>query len=352
MVTRERPAVLSLALPWLLANPAVPEAASKRIETSGKAVPDAVLEDPSRLVAAFKETIVQAIQADAPLGVVDELLHATRTLSGRVRRIDPYVRQELASLQGLRDPEEITPVLEDSLRRAPDEATKAGLQRLVSAANSIPHFLGPDGLDPGGVIDFGEGTGTTDPGPPDPGTTEPRTTTPETTDPGTTDTGTTTTGTDTTNAAAVEAGQMLANAGAQLGSQIGGGSGVPEDEQTGAVLGAQYATQIGTSFGTIAGEQESGDSATGTASNRFWGIVGALVGGALFGPAGVAAGYAFGTSFGSTAPGQAAVQGIGSVITAIGHELPPGSDVTTVMACILCGPTCILCLLAAESGGP
>jgi hypothetical protein len=342
--------VLSVALPWLQANPAAREAATKRIEASGKAVPDAVLEDPSRLVDAFKEAIVQAVQADAPLGVLDELMFMTRTLSGRVSRMSPYVRQELASLQGLRDPGEITSALRESLGRATDEDTRAGIERLMAVANSIPHFLGPDGLDP--FIDPTE-EGITDPGPPDPGTTRPPTTEPGTTDPGTSETGTFGTGAPgSTNAAAVEVGQMLADAGAELGRQVGGGSGAPEDADTGAVLGAQYATQLGSDFGVLTDDEDSGDSPTGTASERFWGIVGGLVGGALFGPAGVAAGYLFGVSFGSTTTGTGAAQAIGSAVLAGVHAVDPGIDATILAACVLCGPTCIVCVLAAESGIP
>jgi hypothetical protein len=367
-MTRARAVVRSSALGWLRANPEVRAAAAKQLDAYGKALPDAVLEDPARLLPVVKAAIVEAVQHDAPAGVVEELLQVQRVLAIRLRWLadNPGTARELASLQGLRDHHEIAPALREALGRATDDATRAGLTRLAAAADRAV-FLGPDGLE-SSVVPTGPGpTGPTRPGPTDPGTTvtttDPGTTRPTTnpgTDPGTRGTNGRTTDPGTNNPGTTDPGtvrpgsdpnQALADAGAQLGAGVGTELGVPGGAETGAAYGAQYAVELAPAFGSggpVGGVGEG--SPGGTFSSHFWGAVGGVVGGLLLGPPGAAAGYAFGTGFGGTPTGIAGAQLLGTALAGITEAT--GIDATTIVACVLCGPACVVCVLASDMGAP
>ena len=100
MTTQTRASECSIALAWLKQQPAVGEGARQQIDVAGKAIPDAVLEDPTRLVDLFVD--LESVRRDAPVGVAEELLLALRLLSAGAARFDRYgyVGTQLAALQG------------------------------------------------------------------------------------------------------------------------------------------------------------------------------------------------------------------------------------------------------------
>jgi hypothetical protein len=365
MAYQRRPVVASAAATWLQRHREVVEAARAGVDAAGRALPDALLEDPARLVDLFKAAAVEAIRTDAPPGVAEELLLGVRTMTERVGRLraNVFVAGQLSSLQGLRDPGEITSALRNRIAEAPDEASRAALERMVAVADSAAVFLGPDG-EPSIATEPGEigggpinlplpepgtpepGTGTTEPEPgtgtTEPGTTEPGGGTPEP-GTGTIDTGTTEPG--RTGLESPDPFVVLAEAGSQIGAEIGRQLGVPDGFQRGAEIGAIWGPQ----FTTTAVAETAGSSA----SSRFFSYVGAAVGFALAGPAGAAAGATFGAAFGTSGVGVTISHAVGTVLNLIIEEVGEETihDVTTVVACVLCGPLCIVCVLAADAGG-
>jgi hypothetical protein len=327
----------SVALEWLRQHPNVAETARKRVDVPGKAFPDAVLEDPARLVEVFKGAIVEAVRNDAPVGVAEELLGYLRFFSLRVERFDRsgFVGTQLAALQGLRDRTEIIAALQASANNAPDEASRAPLERLIALANAVPAsdriLLAPNGgLDSGpgtSAVGTGVNTGGTDTGGTDTGGTDTGGTDTGGTDTGVTDTGSVidTGGTDT---GGTDTGGTSFDFGAQVGGQVGGevatALGIPDGPQVGAQLGSQFGSQYGLTPG-----------ASGGLFQEFCKLVGGAVGFVLGGPGGAVAGGAVGERFGSF------------IDHAIGDE---PCDAACLMACLLCGPTCLPCVLAADSG--
>lgn len=152
---------------WLQENPSVRDTVLAEADLGGKALPDALLADPLKLLELGKAVVIEAVRRDAPEGVVEGLMVPVRRLRRFGSQIDRYahVTTTLSEAQGLRDKWEFEPVLAEALRSAPDEANEQAIQRmldvldrpdsvdgLVVMADDI--ILGPDGgateLSPGG----------------------------------------------------------------------------------------------------------------------------------------------------------------------------------------------------------
>ncbi len=153
---------------WLQANPSVSEAAVAEVAWDGKALPDALLADPLKLLDFGKAVVIEAVRRDAPEGVVEGLMVPVHRMARFRSQIDRYrhVTTTLSQAQGLRDSWELEPVLTQALATAPDDANRQLLQRaldviarsasvdeLVSNADDIvlkPNG-GPTELSPGGT---------------------------------------------------------------------------------------------------------------------------------------------------------------------------------------------------------
>jgi hypothetical protein len=303
-------AYVSSATVWLRGNTAFGERARARIAFPGKALPDALLEDPTRVVDVLKSALVEAIMTDAPVGVAEDLLMSLRLHSTAAERFDrnsPSARA-LSSLQGLRDRDEISAALDRSAASASDELGSAieRLRRFVDATPAADELmtLAPDESSPdstGVPIDTGPplpDSPTPDRGP-DPGT-----------DTGT-ETGTgTRTGTGTEGTVRPDTIRDL-DPGAALGALIGAYLGDADLAEQGAAIGSQLTGGAATFDSTSIGQQ---------------------IGQQLAGSTGATIGAQIGSKF------------LGLVVD---HLV----DVAAAAACAVCGPLCIICTLAAEVVG-
>jgi hypothetical protein len=118
---------------WLTANPSVSEVALAEVELGGKALPDALLADPRKLIDFSKAVVIEAVKRDAPEGVVEGLMVPIRRMVRFGSQIDQYrhVTTTLSQAQGLRDRWELEPVLGQALASAPDDANRRMLQRAL-----------------------------------------------------------------------------------------------------------------------------------------------------------------------------------------------------------------------------
>jgi hypothetical protein len=233
----------------------------------------------------------------------------------------------LVGLQGKRDAGEILPVLEAGLRDAPDDLSARQLSRwtaIVRAAGDEDIFLGPKAVLEGGErgVPIGgpqpEGPlpegGTPDTTTPDTGTTEPGTSQPDTTEPATV--------------------RPPADVGADIATfvahELADHFGVDVDFQRAAELGSQLGG--GGGFG--------GDGSTG-----FHEALGKAIGagvGALIGlPNAAELGMGLGGAFGKAIDSSDAAGDIGDALV----------NIVGAVACLLCGPHCIPCMLTAETVG-
>jgi hypothetical protein len=317
---------LSTAAEWLEANAAVVDTVRQRTAVSGKAMPDAMLEDPTRLLDLVKETLVEAIRGDAPVGVVEDLLPALRVLSVGARVFDrnSHAATQLAALQGMRSRGELESALQDSAADAPDELSRASIDRLLAALDATPAsddhftdpiFLGPDGEPPDGSGVSPGGTGT-EPGGVDVGTDGARP------DPGVTGEP----GGEGGVGVGTNGGRSRTDLHSVVGGQIGGYLGGPE----GAELGAQVGSEA-------AGEFNPLDGSNGA---QFGAQVGSRIATQLCGEACAQKGAQIGGFIG----GQIAGPGEGGSFQTL-------DQITDAVTCALCGPACIPCTLAAESMG-
>ena len=152
---------------WLQENPSVRDAVLAEADLGGKALPDALLADPLKLLDLAKAVVIEAVRRDAPDGVVEGLMLPVRRLRQFGSQIDRYehVTKTLSKAQGLRDRWELEPVFAEALRSAPDEANGQAIQRMLDVlerSESVDEmvvmaddiFMGPDGggteLSPGG----------------------------------------------------------------------------------------------------------------------------------------------------------------------------------------------------------
>ncbi|WP_406229253.1 hypothetical protein [Streptomyces anthocyanicus] len=103
-----------------------------------KAVPDALVTDRWFLANYAKALVIEAVKRDAPEGVVEDLMPFLRRMQARVEKIDDWAAEVLGSLEGLRDADEITPVLERALDEAPDEERKVLIARLLEKLQKPP----------------------------------------------------------------------------------------------------------------------------------------------------------------------------------------------------------------------
>jgi hypothetical protein len=115
---------------WLQANPSVREAVLRDAELDGKALPDALLADPLKLIDLSKAVVIEAVKRDAPEGVVEGLMVPVRRMVRFGSQVDQYghLTATFSQAQGLRDRSELEPVFEQALATAPDEANKRMLQ--------------------------------------------------------------------------------------------------------------------------------------------------------------------------------------------------------------------------------
>jgi hypothetical protein len=126
--------VFNNAAAWLERYPDIRASEIRAIETrTALAFPDALISDPSLCVALVKRLAVVAVERDAPAGVVTDLvrlLERMRTGPAALGVLD-YTVDALKALRGMRDREEIEPVLVQALEGAPDAINKAKLERLL-----------------------------------------------------------------------------------------------------------------------------------------------------------------------------------------------------------------------------
>ncbi|MCX4718729.1 hypothetical protein [Streptomyces virginiae] len=96
-----------------------------------KAVPDAIVTDRWFLPNYMKALVIEAVKRDAPEGVVEDLMPDLRRMARKAERMDDYGVEVLARLEGLRDEDEIVPVLERARDEAPDEVRRVRIQRVL-----------------------------------------------------------------------------------------------------------------------------------------------------------------------------------------------------------------------------
>jgi hypothetical protein len=319
---------------WLAVTPEAVVDIRDRANGTGEPLADALLGDPTRLVELFREAAVEAIRRDAPVGVAEELLVATRLAEIGARRFDAdgHVARTLSSLRGSRDRSEIVPLLMAAAADASSSRDRYLLENLVGLAEAVPAEL-PD-VGPSAILDVvdnllpteGAFSGTIVPDPPPPLPSPP---------PGrgegevVTD-GTVTTPDEGTDERPVEPPPPPRDYGAELGHAIGAEIvehfGVPGAIEVGEQLGSDFA-----------------DAPDPPDKVEEWSALGKLIGSAL------------GVGIASTV-GAAVCSAIGGIIASafgLAHLGGGGRDVvideTSAAACVLCGPTCIACMLPAES---
>ncbi|WP_330294197.1 hypothetical protein [Streptomyces sp. NBC_00503] len=112
------------------------EARTAAISSLGlnKAVPDALVTDRWFLPNYMKALAIEAVKRDAPEGVVEDLMLLLRRATRNAKGIDEYGVEVLARLEGLRDVDEIVPVLERARDEAPDESRRQRIERLLKKA--------------------------------------------------------------------------------------------------------------------------------------------------------------------------------------------------------------------------
>ena len=327
----------SAALVWLT-DPDQAEVRSAVVEPlrrSGQAPPDAVLTRPESLVDALQEASRLAVERGAPPGVAEELAGAARRLSSGMRRpAFDYARTQLNSLVGLRDSAEVLPVLGRALESAPDDGSRDVVRRMVAAADRMPEFLGPDGWtrvivtipDESGIVDT---TGpVTNGGPPD-----------VTDGSGGPVDGA---GSRTTVLTAPDDVSAVATAGASIGQQIAIDLGLDPGAVQAAQGGAQAAIE----------QAQLGTFGSGPASGGGWCAVGTMIGSIVAGPLGAVIGCGVATAVSHTPVGQAVAQGVAGAQQWL-HQHLDGAEapIEVVIACVLCGETCIICVVTAEVAG-
>lgn len=96
-----------------------------------KAVPDALVTDRWFLPDYMKALVIEAVRRDAPDGVAEELMRVQRRMRRNAEEIDDYGAEVLARLEGLRDADEVVPVLERARDEAPDQLRRDRIERVL-----------------------------------------------------------------------------------------------------------------------------------------------------------------------------------------------------------------------------
>lgn len=133
------------ALRWVRENKAVRAAAVSAASAPGMALPDALLTDPSRVLAAAEAALSTATEHQAPSDVLDVLSDVVSRYRAGLERASElaYTQGVLGRLQGLRDRFE----LEGPLQKAADDApTEADRQKLTDLLANVrqPRSLDPE----------------------------------------------------------------------------------------------------------------------------------------------------------------------------------------------------------------
>jgi hypothetical protein len=121
---------MRVTLQWMIDNEDARTAAVASLGLK-KAVPDALVTDRWFLPNAMKALVIEAVRRDAPEGVAEELLRVQRLMRRNAERIDEYGAEVLARLEGLRDEDEIVPVLERARDEAPDRLRRERIERVI-----------------------------------------------------------------------------------------------------------------------------------------------------------------------------------------------------------------------------
>lgn len=126
-------AELRTAVSWLSDKPEISEHARQSVNVTDKAFPDAIADDPSRLVEAAKVMAMEAIRLDAPEGVVEALMGPVRRMSEGLKNLHEvdYTVRKLAEMQGLRDRYELESALTAARDEAPDDTNRARLDAML-----------------------------------------------------------------------------------------------------------------------------------------------------------------------------------------------------------------------------
>jgi hypothetical protein len=308
---------------WAREQPEVGRRVRERHGAPDLAFPDALIVDPTRVAAAFREAALVAVETDAPAGVAERMLLLRRLFAARAEalRTEPMARQRLAGLVGLRDGPEL-------VRALADDPDLLGRVRAFAASDLVT--LAPDESstalafvlqpDPG-VVDIvtggpGEGSGSPSPEP-----------VPEGPPPDT--------GGEPAVDVAVEAARAGAEIGLLVGSQLGG--------EAAATQGAQIGGQVGSeATGLFSGV------AAGHGGADFGSHVGGAVGSAIQGPGGSQVGSQIGGElFGAHHPPGSGGSGGGSHHGLLDMLVHVGAGV----ACGWCQAFCPACVAVVEEGG-
>lgn len=124
----------SRALRWVRENSAVRQAAISAASAPGLALPDALLVDPSRVLAAAQAALSSATDHRAPSDVVDVLSGVVSRYQAGLDRASElaYTQGVLQSLQGFRDRFEIEGPLQKAANDAPTELDRQKLTDLLA----------------------------------------------------------------------------------------------------------------------------------------------------------------------------------------------------------------------------
>lgn len=136
---------VSQALRWVRENGGVREAARAAAGTPGLAMPDSLVNDPAKVVAAA-EAALEAAQThgapDAVCGVLEGVVARYREGLQRASSLE-YTRDVLKRMTGLRDRFELEGPLQTALAQAPTPADREKLSDLLDNVRN------PRSLDPG-----------------------------------------------------------------------------------------------------------------------------------------------------------------------------------------------------------
>jgi hypothetical protein len=344
MATKSRFILRSPSVVWLVDHPDA-VATARREVSDGGVFADLVVEDPTRLSALYTAITAQSVRAGAPFGVTEDLLRSARhmaTLADRWTASGDADRVRLGSLKGLRDRDELTAALHGLLDGAPDERTRATIERLARYVSQELTAVKPDGADhvvititnPVEPVDVGRpgptdpgvssGTGTTEP--PDPGSGEAATVIPEPAD-----------------GPLADLFDQVDTVGSAAAADFAEEHGLDVDRAR--ELGGYYATQ------TVLGFQSGpvSDTSGGSFGSKLWCAVFGTLGAAIAGPAGFAMGCTFGAAFSTTGAAHEVTTAIQNARDAIQAHVTPAiaAIVSQVINCVICDH-CENCQLAEQ----
>lgn len=321
---------------WLIDHPEV-GAAARSEAADGSVFADLVLDDPTRLKDLYRAAVVHSVQANAPVGVTEELLRCSRVIAAHAERwiASPAAdKPRLGALKGLRDRDELAAGLRDLVDSAPDERSRATIERLARYVTQELTTLKPDGASHV-VVTI---TNPVEPdivpgGPPTaPGEETGRPGTGEAGQPGRIPGGDQIVIPEPADGPLADLFIQIADFGTAAAADFAVQHGL--DVERARELGGFYATQtvLGFQAAPISDTSESGFG------SKLWSAVFAVLGAAIAGPAGAVGGYLFGSSLSTTHAAQEVTGLIKQATTAIQSHVHPvfSGTFSQVVNCLLC----------------